>query len=74
MINLGCNRPCLAVDTFDGVINKMNFFVVKVFIPKAFPFYLLEKYGTFESDRLREFSEWKGVKDWKLSTLPHMFS
>ena len=53
---------------------KLGFYVEQVFIPKAFPLYLLEYYGTFESDRLEEFARSKGVDTWKLNPLPHMFS
>ncbi len=53
---------------------KLGFFVAQVFIPKAFPLYLIEYYGTFESDRLAEFARAKGVDDWTLNPLPHMFS
>jgi thiazole/oxazole-forming peptide maturase SagD family component len=52
----------------------LGFYVAQVYIPKAFPFYLFEGYGTFESDRLHEFAVSKGVHDWKLNPLPHGFS
>ena len=49
-------------------------FVVQVFIPKAFPFYLIEYLGTFESRRLHEFAESKQIAGWQLNPLPHMFT
>jgi thiazole/oxazole-forming peptide maturase SagD family component len=52
----------------------LGFYVAQVFIPKAFPFYLFEGYGTFDSDRLQDFAQGKGVKDWTLNPEPHMFS
>ena len=56
------------------VQEKLGFYVAQVFIPKAFPFYLFEGYGSFGSDRLQEFVESKGRKEWTLNTEPHMFS
>lgn len=53
---------------------KLGFYVAQVYIPKAFPLYLLECQGTFDSDRLQEFAESKGVKEWELNRMPHMFS
>lgn len=53
---------------------KLGFFVAQVFIPRAFPLYLLEYYGTFESDRLVDFAHTKEVDSWTLNPLPHMFS
>lgn len=59
----------------ENIVQKeIGFFVAQVFIPKAFPLYLSEGYGTFESDRLQEFALSRGVSDWKLNPLPHMFS
>ena len=52
----------------------LGFFVVQVFIPKAFPFYLIEYLGTFESRRLHEFAESKQIAGWQLNPLPHMFT
>lgn len=52
----------------------LGFYVAQVFIPKAFPFYLFEGYGTFDSDRLQDFAKGKGVEDWTLNPEPHMFS
>lgn len=52
----------------------LGFFVAQVYIPGAFPLYLNERYGTFESDRLHAFALAKGKRDWKLNPLPHMFS
>lgn len=54
--------------------NALGFFVVQVFIPKAFPLYLVEHLGTFESVRLQEFAESKGMTEWRLNPLPHMFT
>ncbi len=51
----------------------LGFFVAQVYIPKAFPLYLFEGYGTFESDRLQEFAISKGHADWRLNPLPHGF-
>ena len=56
------------------VQQKIGFYVAQVYIPKAFPFYLVEKYGTFDSDRLQEFAESKKVFNWELNPQPHMFS
>lgn len=53
---------------------ELGFFVVQIFIPKAFPLYLVEHLGTFESVRLQEFAESKGVTEWQLNPLPHMFT
>lgn len=53
---------------------KIGFYVAQVFIPKAFPLYLVEHLGTFDSDRLEEFARSKGVPEWKLNPLPHAFS
>lgn len=53
---------------------KLGLYVAQVYIPKAFPLYLVEQYGTFDSDRLREFALSKGVSRWELNPLPHMFS
>ncbi|MCF7843920.1 YcaO-like family protein [Candidatus Gracilibacteria bacterium] len=58
------------------ILKKLGFCVVQVFIPICFPLYLVEKYGTFDSDRLRVFSEFKGKKGWsvdKINNWPHMF-
>jgi len=53
---------------------ELGFYVAQVYIPKAFPLYLNECYGTFDSDRLQEFARSKNNKDWGLNPLPHMFS
>ena len=53
---------------------NLGLHVAQVYIPKAFPLYLVEQYGTFDSDRLREFATSKGVAQWELNPLPHMFS
>lgn len=54
--------------------DELGFYVAQVHIPKAFPLYLREYMGTFDSDRLHEFATSKGVSKWKLNPLPHMFS
>lgn len=56
------------------VQNDLQFFVAQVFIPKAFPLYLIEYYGTFQSKRLEDFALSKGLKHWELNKDPHMFS
>lgn len=53
---------------------KLGFYIAQVFIPKAFPLYLFEGYGTFDSDRLCEFAVSRGKLEWKLNPYPHMFS
>jgi thiazole/oxazole-forming peptide maturase SagD family component len=53
---------------------ELGFHIAQVFIPKAFPFYLYEGYGTFDSVRLREFALSKGQNDFMLNKEPHMFS
>ncbi len=53
--------------------DELGFYVAQIFIPKAFPLYLSEYYGTFDSDRLEEFAVSKENFNWKLNPLPHMF-
>ncbi len=53
---------------------KLGFYIAQVYIPKAFPLYLFEAYGTFDSDRLTDFAKSKNKLDWKLNPHPHMFS
>lgn len=53
---------------------ELGFFVAQAYIPKAFPLYLQEYCGTFDSDRLQEFALSKNVSDWHLNPSPHMFS
>lgn len=53
---------------------ELGYYIAQVFIPKAFPFYLSEYFGTFDSDRLVEFALSKNIKNWKLNQSPHMFS
>lgn len=53
---------------------EISFHIAQVFIPKAFPMYLTEYYGTFDSDRLSEFARSKGITEWKINPYPHMFS
>ncbi len=54
---------------------EVGMYVVQTYIPKAFPLYLHEKYGTFASPRLGDFHfTKKGVRNFTLNTEPHMFS
>jgi ribosomal protein S12 methylthiotransferase accessory factor len=53
---------------------KVGFYIAQIFIPKAFPLYLFEGYGTFDSDRLKEFAFSKGVREFSVNEDPHMFS
>lgn len=53
---------------------ELGFYVAQVFIPKAFPLYLVEYMGTFDSDRLEEFARSRGRSEWVLNPYPHMFS
>lgn len=55
------------------VMNKLGFCVSQSFIPFCFPLFLTEKYGTFDSDRLKQFAKYKGVSDFKLNPYPHPF-
>lgn len=52
----------------------LGFYIAQVYIPKAFPLYLRECYGTFDSDRLEEFAASKNIKNWELNEEPHMFN
>lgn len=56
------------------VLREVGFHIAQVYIPMAFPLYLQERYGTFESDRLQEFAVSQKKTDWQLNPLPHMFS
>ncbi len=56
------------------LLKKLGYHLSQVFIPKAFPLFLVEKYGTFESDRLREFVLEKGLSNLDLNPLPHPFT
>jgi ribosomal protein S12 methylthiotransferase accessory factor len=53
---------------------EIGFFVAQVFIPKAFPLYLVEYLGTFESKRLHEFAAMKKRTGWQINPVPHPFS
>lgn len=53
---------------------ETGFYLAQIYIPKAFPLYLSEYQGTFDSDRLRDFALSRGNKNFKLNPLPHMFS
>jgi ribosomal protein S12 methylthiotransferase accessory factor YcaO len=53
---------------------ELGFYVAQVFIPKAFPLYLIEYYGTFKSERLHDFAKAMGLQSWELNPQPHMFS
>lgn len=58
------------------ITNDLGFYVVQVFIPICFPLYLTERFGTFDSERLKIFSEFMGNKKWsieKINKWPHMF-
>jgi thiazole/oxazole-forming peptide maturase SagD family component len=54
-------------------MGKLGFHVAQSFIPFCFPLFLLEKYGTFDSDRLKQFARYKGVENFKLNPYPHPF-
>lgn len=56
------------------VQDAVGFHIAQVYIPKAFPFYLKECYGTFDSDRLEDFAVSKNISNWKLNEEPHMFN
>lgn len=71
---LGAEYSPLVYFPKNSIQKELGFYVAQVFIPKAFPLYLIEYLGTFESDRLEEFAKSKEVFDWKLNPLPHMFS
>lgn len=58
----------------NSIQKKIGFYVAQVYIPKAFPFYLFEGYGTFDSDRLDDFAKSKNITNWALNPEPHMFS
>lgn len=54
-------------------MDKLGFRVAQSFIPFCFPLFLVEKYGTFDSDRLKQFARYKGVENFKLNPYPHPF-
>lgn len=54
-------------------MEKLGFKVAQAFIPFCFPLFLVEKYGTFDSDRLKQFAKYKGVENFKLNPYPHPF-
>lgn len=58
----------------NSIQKDLGFYIAQVFIPKAFPLYLVEYMGTFDSDRLDEFAQSRGVTEWELNPYPHMFS
>ena len=58
----------------NSIQEELGFYVAQVYIPKAFPLYLREYLGTFDSDRLQEFASSKGISEWTLNPFPHMFS
>lgn len=72
--NLGGDYYPLAYFPKNEIQEKLGFYVAQVYIPKAFPFYLFEAYGTFDSDRLKEFALTKNIQNWCLNPSPHMFS
>jgi hypothetical protein len=53
---------------------ELQYWVAQVYIPKAFPLYLLERYGTFDSSRLLDFAHSCGKDSFNLNPMPHMFS
>ncbi len=56
------------------ILQKLNFFVVKVIIPKLYPIYLEENMALPNSERLSDFNLWKnGKKDFEINTFPHPF-
>lgn len=58
------------------ITKDLGFYVAQVFIPICFPLYLTERFGTFDSERLRIFFEYMGCKRWsieKINKWPHMF-
>ncbi len=58
----------------NNIQKEIGFYVAQVYIPKAFPFYLVENYATFDSDRLDDFFELKhGNRNTEVNTVPHMF-
>ncbi|MBI2409727.1 YcaO-like family protein [Candidatus Kaiserbacteria bacterium] len=58
----------------NNIQKEIGFYIAQVYIPKAFPLYLIERFGTFDSDRLQEFALSKGFSKWQLNPYPHMFS
>lgn len=64
----------VAYHPVNRVQKEVGFYITQIYIPKAFPLYLLEYQGTFDSDRLKDFVNSKNKKDFKLNPLPHMFS
>lgn len=72
--NLGESYYPIVYYPENKIQKEIGFFIAQVYIPKAFPFYLFECYGTFDSDRLQEFALSRGVSDWRLNPSPHMFS
>jgi ribosomal protein S12 methylthiotransferase accessory factor len=58
----------------NSIQQELGFYIAQVFVPKAFPLYLVEYLGTFDSDRLDEFARSKRISGWTLNPLPHMFS
>lgn len=55
------------------LLKKIGYCVAQVFIPKAFPLFMVERYGTFDSERLDEFAKKIGKQQWTLNEEPHMF-
>ena len=70
---LGTDYYPVAYSPKNTVQRDLGVHVAQVYIPKAFPFYLIERYGTFDSDRLQEFAQSRGIPRWELNPLPHMF-
>lgn len=68
------NRPDIDPVVYlpkNKVAESLGFVVAQVYVEKLFPLYLIECYGTFDSDRLTEFITWKGKKNFELNSYPH---
>lgn len=61
--------------TFENsVVASLGGTVTKIVIPRLFPFYLTEKYGTFKSKRLEDFCSYKHKTSFIINELPHVFT
>ena len=58
----------------NSIQEELGFYVVQIFIPRTFPFYLTESRAPFLSERLNDFTKSKKITKWILNPLPHMFS
>jgi ribosomal protein S12 methylthiotransferase accessory factor len=72
--SLGTEFEPIVYSPQNTILEDLGFFVSQVYVPMAFPFYLLERRGTFESNRLRQFARSKGIEAWEINTDPHPFS